>query len=104
MGQFHGQLVPMSVPLLVRNLGSGGFGVESAIDFPLDAVHRFRFTTPDGLEVIVSATARHCRPLKSSSGAPRFAAGFEFVEDGSSASDDTVERLLEAATSVITFQ
>jgi hypothetical protein len=32
MGQLHGQLVPMNVPLDVRDLSNGGFAVESSVD------------------------------------------------------------------------
>src|SRR5512145_749606 len=58
MGQLHGQLVPMNVPLDVRDLSNGGFAVESSVDFPVGAVHRFRFITQNGIEVLIRATAR----------------------------------------------
>ena len=101
MGQLHGQLVPMNVPLDVRDLSSGGFAVESSVDFPVGAVHRFRFVTQNGIEVLVRANARHCRSIESSDGAPRFLAGFAFIMDPNGETEAAVEILLRAATSAL---
>jgi hypothetical protein len=101
MGQLHGQLVPMNVPLDVRDLSNGGFGVESSVDFPVGAVHRFRFITQNGIEVLMRATARHCRPVESADGAPRFLAGFAFIMDPNGETEAAVEILLRAAGSAL---
>jgi hypothetical protein len=101
MGQLHGQLVPMNVPLDVRDLSNGGFAVESSVDFPVGAVHRFRFITQHGIEVLIRATARHCRSVESADGSPRFLAGFAFIMDPNGETEAAVEILLRAAASAL---
>ena len=101
MGQLHGQLVPMNVPLDVRDLSNGGFAVESSVDFPVGAVHRFRFITQNGIEVLIRANARHCRSVESADGSPRFLAGFAFIMDANGETEAAVEILLRAAASAL---
>jgi hypothetical protein len=101
MGQLHGQLVPMNLPLDVRDLSSGGFAVESSVSFPVGAVHRFRFITRTGAEVLVRATARHCRPVDSLDGAPRFLAGFSFILEPSGETEAAIDLMLKAASEAV---
>ena len=101
MGQLHGQLVPMNLPLDVRDLSSGGFAVESSVSFPVGAVHRFRFITRTGAEVLVRATARHCRPVDSVDGAPRFLAGFSFILDQNGETEAAIDLMLKAAAAAV---
>ena len=101
MGQLHGQLVPMNVPLDVRDLSSGGFAVESTVSFPVGAVHRFRFITKTGAEVIVRASARHCRPVETPDGSARFLAGFAFILDENGETEAAIDLMLKAASSAV---
>lgn len=101
MGQLHGQLVPMNLPIDVRDLSSGGFAIESTVDFPVGAVHRFRFITQNGIEVLVRASARHCRSVESADGSPRFVAGFAFIMDPNGETEAAIEILLRAAASTL---
>ena len=104
LGQLHGQLVAMNLPLLVRNLGAGGFGVESSIAFPAGASHKFRFTTAAGVAVVVTAQAKHCHELKMEDGTTRYRAGFSFILEPGGITVRTIEILLDAATADLTLR
>ena len=104
LGTLHGQIVAMDIPLVVRNISAGGFGIESQVAFPVGAQHRFRFTAETGLRVVLSAEARHCDPVAMSDGVTRYRAGFEFVQVPGGETGKAVETLLEAATSILLLQ
>jgi hypothetical protein len=104
LATLHGQIVAMDVPLVVRNMSAGGFGIESQVAFPAGAVHRFRFTAETGLRVVLSAQARHCEPVAMSDGVTRYRAGFEFVQVPGADTGKAIETLLEAATSILLLQ
>ncbi len=90
----------MNLSFLVRDVGAGGFAVESAIGFPRAAVHEFRLTTANGEFVHVRARAMYCRENPDNPQYP-FVVGFSFVQDASV--NRTVERLMDAATAVLEF-
>src|SRR5262245_57060021 len=76
LGQLHGTLVAMDVPILVRNIGAGGFGIESPVPFPPGATHVFRFTAGTGLRVVLKACTRHCQEgTPAPDGTTRYNAG-----------------------------
>jgi len=104
LGHLHGQLVAMDVPIIVRNLGAGGFGIESEVAFPVGATHTFRFTAATGFRIVVSGAARHCQPFTGADGVMRYRAGFEFLFDANGQTARAVEALLEAVTSVLMLQ
>jgi hypothetical protein len=104
LGQLHGQLVPMELPMLVRNLGAGGFGIESSVPFPVGAVQKFRFTTVAGVGVVVSAEVKHCVSMHTDDGTQRYRAGFSFVHEPGGVTVRAIELLLNAATSTLMFQ
>jgi hypothetical protein len=102
LGQLHGHLVSLSVPLVVRDLSAGGFSVESVVPFPPGARHQFRFNTAAGADIVIEAVVVHSRPVAPLGGVTRYATGFAFCHD----SEDTahaVDELLGAVTSVLEF-
>lgn len=101
MGQLHGQLVPMNLPLDVKDLSAGGFAVESTVNFPIGAVHRFRFITRTGAQVLVRATARHCRQVETADGTARYIAGFSFILDAGGETEAAIELMLKAAATAV---
>jgi hypothetical protein len=102
LGHLNGTLVSRNVLLNVANMSAGGFAVDSPVPFPAGTIHRFRFTTPLGEIVVIDASVMHCRRTHVREGANRYMAGFEFVHD--SDSDAKIAQLLDAATSVVSFQ
>ena len=61
LGSLHGQLVPLRVGVRVREIGFGGFSIESDVPLPLDAQQDFRFTLRLGHTVTIRARVVHCR-------------------------------------------
>ena len=79
LGQLHGHVVALKLPLVVRDIGSGGFSVETPVPFPIDSTHSFRFTTADGHEVRVKAESVRCLRVSPADAHPAYITGFEFV-------------------------
>jgi hypothetical protein len=95
--QLHGQLVSVKLPLVVREMGAGGFSVECPVPFPSGARHRFRFTLAGGGEVIVEAVGVHARSTSQTGGTARYISGFAFCQDGHPETARAVRTLLDAA-------
>ena len=79
--QFHSQFVALDVPVLTCDVSYGGFSIKAPVAFPLGDVHEFLFTRNDGVSLLVTARAVHCRPVEGPEGAPAHLTGFEFVLD-----------------------
>jgi hypothetical protein len=104
LGQLHGQLVPIEIPILLRNLGAGGFAIESSVPFAPRAVHRFRFTTVSGVAVVVTAEVRHTQTIVVPDGSTRHRTGLAFVHEPGGITVRAIEMLLNAATSSLAFE
>ena len=101
LGQLHGHVVALKLPLVVRDIGSGGFSVETPVPFPIDSTHLFRFTTADGHEVRVKAESVRCLRVSPSDAHPAYITGFEFITSDRETKESIgwlVERLADALT------
>jgi hypothetical protein len=99
LDQLHGYLVRLNLPLVVRELGGGGFSIESDVPFPAGARHHFRFSTPAGAQIIVEAVVVHTRPISALGRHARHVTGFAFCFDAPRDARQAVEELLAAVTS-----
>jgi len=100
LGEIQGRRVPLDMPITVRDLSLRGFSAESAQPFPPGTRHQFQFTKPDGPEILLEATAIHCRIASATGdGQVTFVSGFEFVS--SDATDAAVASLIDTITSVL---
>lgn len=104
LDQFYGRLVALDLPLRVRDISAGGFSIESPISFPPGAAHQFRFTTMHGDAHILPATAIHCRTAQVRDGVNWHVTGFEFIQDQAGEVAGVVGLLMDAATSILTFE
>ena len=102
MDELHGRLVAMRVPISVRELGPGGFSIESPVPFPPGSRHQFRFITSQDEVILVEAAAVHTRPAAPAGEASRYISGFAFCHLEPETADG-VDRLLEALTSPLQF-
>jgi hypothetical protein len=85
LGRLHGSVVALRMSVVVRDIGSGGFSIETSMPFPDRSVHQFRFSPADGPDVILSAESVHTLRVSPGDAAPRFLTGFAFAcEDESS--------------------
>ena len=103
MGRVEGQVMPLDVPLIVRDLSRGGFSCESTVPFPPGTVHHFRFTTVAGAVVSIDATAVHCRLTRADAeGHHAYISGFEF--QSTEATDQAVAVLIDTLSSVLSLE
>lgn len=102
MGRVEGQLVPLDLPLVLRDLSRGGFSCESTVPFPPGTAHQFRFTTPAGAVVTLEASAIHCRLTRvDADGQHAYISGLEF--QSSEATDQAVSILVDTLSSVLSM-
>jgi hypothetical protein len=103
LGLVDGQLLPLDIPLTVRELSEGGFSVVSSSAFPPGCRHHFRFTTITQEVVTLDAVAVHCRLVKADAGDQvSFVTGFEFM--CTAGTDRAVSVLVDTLTSVLQFE
>jgi hypothetical protein len=97
----NGQVVPLELPVTVRQIWSGGFSIETACAFLPDAVHAFRLTFNDE-SAVLRARVAYCRPGDWPGDRTVHVTGLEFVDaphDGRSAADELVAKI----ASVLSF-
>jgi len=96
LGQLHGAIVALRLPVTVRDAGPGGFSIETSLPFPDHAEHQFRFTTQTGETIILSARSVYCLRSSPAADEPRYLTGFEFLpvdESGRARVDSLVDAL-----------
>ena len=62
MGRVVGTLLAIDLPVRVRDVGFGGFAIETVDPVAPGQTHRVRLTTSDDWSTIVDAQSLHCRP------------------------------------------
>lgn len=98
----HGVLVEGNLRLILRDLGFGGFAVESPIAFTIASEHEFRFTTDSGLVVSTMAEAIYSRPAGPRDGMVHYVTGFRFAPEGA-VTEQAIQILIDAAVAPLTF-
>jgi len=94
LGRIQGRLVSLPLPVELRDMGPGGFSVESALPFPQGARRLFLLTTAGGLQVLIEGAVAHCRP--DHNGEARYVTGFKFMRSRLTDTDADVGVLLDA--------
>jgi hypothetical protein len=82
--------------VVVRDVGPGGFSIETPIPFPRQSTHEFRFSgSQGGSDVVLRGESAHCLRVSGPDAEPRFLTGFTFVVDDE-ASRRGVDALVES--------
>jgi hypothetical protein len=76
----EGEQLLLPEPFEVRDVGLGGFAVESPIPFETGQEHPFEFTLPDGRQVTLRAVAVHSM---GTSRPTHYVIGFAFIRTAS---------------------
>lgn len=95
-------LVEGDLKLSLRDLGFGGFAIESPILFTIRSRHRFRFTTEAGLVVPIEAEVVYTRPIGPRDGMLHHVSGFRFSTEGKEA-EQAAQLLIDAAVAPLSF-
>jgi hypothetical protein len=103
LGHVQGRLESSTVPGRVLDINISGFGLLTARQFVIGSTHRFRFTLPDGVTALLSASVVHCDPRPTRDGSDLYLAGFRFVEGPGRSGDTTAGDLLDKIKSVMSF-
>jgi hypothetical protein len=96
-----GRLAGDDLPVRVRDVGLGGFSVETVDPLPTGVVHDVEFIAHDDWTTMVRARSLHCRPTIAPDGTPRYSTGFAFEPAGVTRS--AIETLIERVTRVRLF-
>jgi hypothetical protein len=102
LGRIVGHLPAVDLPVRIREIGFGGFSVETMEPLAAGGSHVVRFTARDDWSVELPARAVQCRPSCAPDGSPRFATGFAFEPHADS--ETAVKRMIETITSVRFFE
>ena len=103
LGRVLGHLIDADLPVRVREIGFGGFSIETIEPIPVDIVHQVRFTAYDDWTSTCEARSVHCRPSCAADGSPRFVTGFQFADEWLRRSEHLVKTLVEKITTTGMF-
>jgi hypothetical protein len=104
LGRVLGTLVSVDLPVRVRDVGLGGFSVETVEPLDTGVVHPVRFTAMDDWSAVLPATSLHCRPSVAPDGTPRYVTGFAFATQEAAGAARTIHDLITKVTSVRLFE
>ena len=100
LGQVHVHIATCPVPASLREIGPGGFSLETTTPFPPGQTHEFHFGLDDGSEMQVRAASVHCALMKIVAGMPVHLNGFEFVQRDADVRDE-IDAFVGRVTSMI---
>jgi hypothetical protein len=75
-----GQLVPSGAPIKIRDIGFGGFAMETSSPVRVGVILDFRFTSKDGSSFALRARVAHSRRISGAIGPIVYLSGLEFTE------------------------
>ena len=94
MGQIHGELASMDLPIVVLDISLGGMRIATPIAFEAGARGQFMLTLGDGAVVVVTGRIVRCQPIEGAS--PKaFASGVQFVDDADASGSTGVGEMLK---------
>jgi len=95
-----GHLLESDLPVRVRDIGMGGFSIETMEPLTAGTEHRVRFIARDDWSTVLPAKIANTRPSCADDGSPLFVSGFAFSSDDAPETQQTVQILIEKVTSV----
>jgi hypothetical protein len=102
-GRIQGELESIDLPVRVREIGLGGFSIETPE--PVEpGLHVVRFTVQNHWSISLSASSRHSRPFVGMDGTQRHVTGFEYADLKTLETQQVVDALIERLTSVLLFE
>jgi hypothetical protein len=102
--QLDVEIVSVLVPANVRDIGFGGFSVETRCSLRIGAIHLFRFQTYRGRTLELRARVVHSCRKSSEPWEELYVSGCEFLYEPSVPTDQFVDELIDSATGVLSFE
>ena len=99
-GKIAGHLLEQDMPVRVRDIGLGGFSIETVKPLETGGEYRVRFVSFDDWSTILPALVANCRPSCAEDGSPLFVAGLSFLPVDAPDTRSVVQTLIEKVTTV----
>lgn len=97
LSRLHGHSVSLDLPVRVVQISLGGMAIETAVPFPVGAVHLFRLTLGDDSTTELTGRVMHSRNVAPAGSTPVFTTGVQFIEgeteDAGGALGDLLDRV-----------
>jgi hypothetical protein len=103
LGQVHGEVVSLDLPILLREVSFGGFSAEAPIQFPEGVAHAFRFSPTGEEPIILTARVTYSRPAADDEAATTYVTGFAFAHKHAQ-TRESVDELIDKITSVLNIE
>jgi hypothetical protein len=97
-----GQLMPSGAPIKIRDIGFGGFAIETSFAVEVGSVLDFRITSKNGSAFVLRAGVVHTREVFSPLGSVVHVSGLEFA-DNQTPKDERAEVLIDKVNWILSF-
>jgi hypothetical protein len=97
-----GQLMPSGAPIKIRDIGFGGFAIETGFAVEVGSVLDFQVTSNNGSTFVLKAGVVHTREVFSPLGSVVHVSGLEFA-DNQTARDERAEVLIDKVNWILSF-
>ena len=93
LAEIHGHVIALDVHITLLNISQGGFLMQAPVNFPVGAIHDFRFTARHREPVVLPARIVHA-VRATAGGTASYVMGLEFVDRGTAAREQAIEGLI----------
>jgi PilZ domain len=78
LGNFHGRVVALELPVVVTEISLGGMAIQTDIQFPVGSIHEFQLTLGDDSVVVLKGKVAHCQKAVEGN---QYLSGIQFIDD-----------------------
>jgi PilZ domain len=97
-----GEVVPSGAPVKIRDIGFGGFAIETSFSVRVGSVLDFRFTSKDGSTFVLKAGVIHSRLASRPTDPAVYVSGLEFA-DKATPTDERADLLIGKVNWILAF-
>lgn len=97
-----GQIVPSGAPIKIRDIGFGGFAIETSSPVDVGSILYFRLTSKDGSSFVLRAGVVHSRQVSTPPGPVVYVIGLEFA-DKQTATGQRADVLIDKVNWILSF-
>jgi hypothetical protein len=97
-----GRLVPSGAPIKIRDIGFGGFAIETSAAVRVGSILDIRLTSKDGSSFLLKAAVVHSREAPSTTGPVVYVSGLEFANTQTS-TEQQADVLIDKVNWILSF-
>jgi hypothetical protein len=97
-----GRLVPSGAPIKIRDIGFGGFAIETSAAIRVGSIVDIRLTSKDGSTFLLKAAVVHSREVSSTTGPLVYVSGLEFA-DTQASTEQRADVLIDKVNWILSF-